>query len=325
MATHNMATHSNVSTHHPLSETPTMPGISAKNPSPRPQEDTSRQDRLSAIIHSVARAPESWRGWTCLALRPAPGAPADQGETMLHASASLLSSYLSDFEHHLFLHAGRELYAFCRAVPLSVLGEAREQISAIAALETGGEAQDATYDLETQSQALEAHFHDNGGDILNFHGPSSTRHRAQHRIQPLFSDLGSGRPGSPALDRNPETGAVRVLLVDDDPVTRWMVRNALRHECRFIAASNARSACAMVQSYRPDVVFLDIDLPDRDGRSVLEWIVAADPGVCVVMFSSNGDLDNVAGTLESGARGFIAKPFLRESLLHYVRRDARET
>ncbi len=321
MATHNMATHSNTAPHRSPSEPPAMPGASAKNPSSGPQDDTARQDRLSAIIHSIARAPESWRSWSCLALRPAPGASADRGEEMLCASASLLSSYLSDFEHHLFLHAGRELYAFCRAVPLSVLGEAREQISAIAAIETGEEAQDATYDLETQSKALEAHFHNNGGDVLSFHGPASSRHRAQ----PLFSDFGSGRPGSPALDRNPETSAVRVLLVDDDPVTRWMVRNALRHECRFVTASNARSACAMIQSYRPDVVFLDIDLPDRDGRSVLEWIVTADPGACVVMFSSNGDLDNVAGTLESGARGFIAKPFLRESLLHYVRRETRET
>lgn len=275
----------------------------------------SQEDSLSALIHAVARTPESWRGWVCLALRPGDGAPADRGREMLDAAAALLSSYLMGFEHRLFLHADRELYAFFRAVPQSVLDEAREQISAIAEIETGLPCEDMLYALETQALALENHFHENGGNILNL--PAKKRPARQD-----FTTPEDFHPGNVALDRNPETGALRVLLVDDDPVVRWMVRNVLRRECRFVAASNARSACAMIPDYRPDVIFLDIDLPDRDGRSVLQWIVADDPGACVVMFSGNGDLDSIAGALENGAKGFIAKPFLRENLLRYVRREA---
>lgn len=274
--------------------------------------DVFQEDRLPALIHAVARTPESWRGWVCLTLRPEDGTPEDKGREFLDAAAALLSSYLGDFEHRIFLHAGREVYAFFRAVPRKILDEARAQVASIAELETGAPPEDAAYELETAAQALEEHFREKGGDVLAL----PARKRPQ---RPEFPDSG---PGEHSANRNPETAPVRVLLVDDDPVARWMVRNALRRECRFVAASNARSACAMIPSYRPDVVFLDIDLPDRDGRSVLEWIVADDPGACVVMFSGNGDLDSVAGALESGAKGFIAKPFLRENLLRYVRREA---
>lgn len=276
-------------------------------------EETFQEDRLPALIHAIARTPESWRGWICLALRPADGATEDQGRTFLDAASALLSSYLGDFEHRIFLHAGREVYAFFRAVPQKILDEARTQIAAIAELETGAPPEDWACDLETDAQTLEDHFREKGGDVLAL----PARKRTQ---RPEFPNPGPGDRS--AADRNPETAPIRVLLVDDDPVVRWMVRNVLRRECRFVAASNARSACAMIPSYRPDVVFLDIDLPDRDGRSVLEWIVADDPGACVVMFSGNGDLDSVAGALESGAKGFIAKPFLRENLLRYVRREA---
>ena len=115
---------------------------------------------------------------------------------------------------------------------------------------------------------------------------------------------------------------MRVLLIEDDPVTRWIVRKSLRHACRFATAPTASQAYAMFQSFQPDIVFLDINLPDQSGRAVLEWILRNDPGVRVIMFSSNDNLDNIAQTLEKGASGFIAKPFLKEELLHYVRGEA---
>lgn len=102
--------------------------------------------------------------------------------------------------------------------------------------------------------------------------------------------------------------------MEDDAVTRWMVRNALKNECEFITAPSANKAFAMFSSFTPDVVFLDINLPDNSGYAVLEWILKNDPGACVVMFSSNGQLDNIVQAMEKGASGFISKPFLREHL-----------
>ena len=98
-----------------------------------------------------------------------------------------------------------------------------------------------------------------------------------------------------------------------------MVRNSLKDICDFATASTARKAYAMYTSYQPDVVFLDINLPDKDGRIVLKWVIEHDPGACVVMFSSEDSLENITECLNNGASGFVTKPFLREDLIHYVR------
>lgn len=90
-----------------------------------------------------------------------------------------------------------------------------------------------------------------------------------------------------------------------------------------MTAPTAHQAFAKFQAFQPDVVFLDIDLPDKNGREVLSWIMHNDPGVTVVMFSSNSSLDNISQSIEEGASGFIAKPFLKESLLHYIRNHNR--
>ena len=110
----------------------------------------------------------------------------------------------------------------------------------------------------------------------------------------------------------------KVLLVEDDPVTRWIVRKSLKNECVFATAPTANQAFQVFSSFQPDLVFLDIDLPDQNGRKVLEWIMRHDPGTSVVMFSSNNNLENISDTLENGACGFIAKPFIKEDFIHYI-------
>ncbi len=128
-----------------------------------------------------------------------------------------------------------------------------------------------------------------------------------------FSNTGKAWQGFSALDN------VKVLLVEDDPVTRWMVRSALKDDCRLATAPTANKAFAVCQSYQPDIVFLDMNLPDKNGNEVLKWIMRNDPGVCVVIFSGCGDMQNISSALEDGARGYIPKPFEKRSFLHYIK------
>lgn len=109
-----------------------------------------------------------------------------------------------------------------------------------------------------------------------------------------------------------------VLLVEDDPVTRWLVRSILKDECEFMTAATAEKACHAYCTYKPSLVFLDINLPDEDGFAVLNFIMEHDPEGFVIMFSSNDSMDNIMRAMDSGARGFIVKPFFKETLLHYV-------
>jgi len=75
-------------------------------------------------------------------------------------------------------------------------------------------------------------------------------------------------------------------------------------------------------TYQPDVVFLDINLPDKNGYEVLQWIMRNDPGANVVMFSSNDHMDNITDALDAGASGFIGKPFIKKQLLDYIQGNA---
>lgn len=116
----------------------------------------------------------------------------------------------------------------------------------------------------------------------------------------------------------PNGDQIKVLLVEDDPVTRWMVRTGLKEECVFATANHVQQAMDLYVSFQPDIVFLDIQLPDGDGYDVLDWIMWHDPGAYVVMFSSHNDLDNIMKSFENGANGFVAKPFIKDTLLHYI-------
>lgn len=109
-----------------------------------------------------------------------------------------------------------------------------------------------------------------------------------------------------------------VMIVEDDPMTRRMVSNAFKEEYAVVTASNAHDAIANYLIYAPDIVFLDIGLPDTSGFEVLKDIVATDEQAYVVMFSGNSYLDNVTNALNAGASGFIAKPFKKENLMRYV-------
>ena len=109
-----------------------------------------------------------------------------------------------------------------------------------------------------------------------------------------------------------------VLLVEDDPVTRKVVSNLFKDNYAVITAQDASEAVSNYLTYAPDIVFLDINLPDANGFQVLQQIMASDSEAYVVMFSGNSYLDNVTNALTSGASGFVSKPFNKEKMRHYI-------
>ena len=109
-----------------------------------------------------------------------------------------------------------------------------------------------------------------------------------------------------------------VLVVEDDPLTRRVVVSALGESHAMITEENARNAVASYLLHAPDVVFLDIGLPDVDGFSVLDQIMAIDPDAFVVMFSSHDDAQTIDKALKAGAKGFVSKPFKKETLRSYI-------
>ena len=103
------------------------------------------------------------------------------------------------------------------------------------------------------------------------------------------------------------------LVVDDVSSVREFLRQSLIH--LGVAAENIDEAATgqvALERYRksiPDVVFLDIELPDLDGHEVLKQIKAIKDNAFIVMVSAHSTVENVKEAISSGASGFIVKPF----------------
>jgi two-component system, chemotaxis family, chemotaxis protein CheY len=112
----------------------------------------------------------------------------------------------------------------------------------------------------------------------------------------------------------------RVLVVDDAAFMRKMVTDALSGGGHEIVgeASNGAEAVARFQELRPDVMTLDITMPEKDGLAALKEIIAVDPGAKVVMCSALGQESKVLESIKLGAKDFVVKPFQADRVLSAI-------
>jgi DNA-binding NarL/FixJ family response regulator len=105
-------------------------------------------------------------------------------------------------------------------------------------------------------------------------------------------------------------GTLRVVVVDDHPLTREGLRLALEDEPGIELVgevSEGTKALPLVARLRPDVVLLDVGIPDMDGLTILDRLRAQHPDVTVVMFSGTDDPEVIGEALRRGARAFVLK------------------
>ena len=112
----------------------------------------------------------------------------------------------------------------------------------------------------------------------------------------------------------------RVLVVDDAAFMRKMVSDALVKGGHEVVgeAGNGNEAVARYQELRPEVTTLDITMPDKDGLTALQEIMALDPGARVVMCSALGQESKVLESIKIGAKDFVVKPFQPDRVLGAV-------
>lgn len=118
--------------------------------------------------------------------------------------------------------------------------------------------------------------------------------------------------------RRKERKTLEVLAVEDDPFSQKLIKNVLEKYYSLTLTGDGRGAILNYLRKAPDILFLDIGLPDIDGHEVLKKIFEMDPDAYVVMFSGKGDRENVMRAIDCGAKGFIGKPFTQEKLLQYI-------
>ena len=119
----------------------------------------------------------------------------------------------------------------------------------------------------------------------------------------------------------------KILVADDASFMRLMMRQILSSrggQTEIIEAENGQVALEKFQIYRPDLTFLDITMPVRDGLSTLSEILAIDPDAKVIMCSAVAQESVVREALSKGAVDFVIKPFRSHQLLEAVSKNLNE-
>ena len=112
----------------------------------------------------------------------------------------------------------------------------------------------------------------------------------------------------------------RVLVVDDAAFMRKMVSDALTKGGHEVVgeAGNGVEAIERFQELKPEVMTLDITMPEKDGLSALREIIALDPAARVVMCAALGQESKVLESIKLGAKDFVVKPFQADRVLDAV-------
>ena len=111
-----------------------------------------------------------------------------------------------------------------------------------------------------------------------------------------------------------------VLIVDDSGLSRMMLRNILEEAgyCIVAEASDGLEGELAYKQYQPDIVTLDITMPNMDGIECLEKIMGYDPDANVIMITAAGQQNKVIKALKEGAKKFVTKPYNVEDVLKNI-------
>ncbi|MBQ2089148.1 MAG: response regulator [Lachnospiraceae bacterium] len=103
----------------------------------------------------------------------------------------------------------------------------------------------------------------------------------------------------------------KVLVCDDSIMARKQLKDNISQcgiEVEFIEGNNGQEAIDLYNQHKPDMVFLDIVMPEKDGATAAKEILESDSSAIVIMASSIGTQQQLKNAIEAGAKDFIQKP-----------------
>ena len=118
----------------------------------------------------------------------------------------------------------------------------------------------------------------------------------------------------------------KILIVDDQYSVRFGLRNLLEAEgYRALEAESGAQALEIVTEQAPQLVLLDLRLPDADGIALLPRIRAIDDEAPIIILTAHGTIESAIHALKSGAENFLTKPFDADSLLILIARTLEQS
>ena len=121
---------------------------------------------------------------------------------------------------------------------------------------------------------------------------------------------------------DPQQPKIRLLVVDDTAETRNLINNLLYFEKDVQVVGSATRGLEgvdMAKKLQPDIVLMDINMPDIDGIQATERIMASVPSIAVIMMSVQGEQDYLRRAMRAGASEFLVKPFSGDDLITTIR------
>ncbi len=111
----------------------------------------------------------------------------------------------------------------------------------------------------------------------------------------------------------------RLLVVDDEKLVRWSLREALSEEGFVVeTAASGNEARQIFQEFEPEVILLDIRLPDANGLDLLTEFKEQNKEVIIVMITAYADADSAVKALKAGAEDYVGKPFDLDEIQHIL-------
>ena len=277
---------------------------------------TDVEARIREYLKPIGADHTGWRAMVCQQPQKMNVATAANLKAIV---SSIVVQHLAGQEGAVFLFADQDILVLCRGVARKNLDDLARDFNAFFAAPPH-DKQDICriYDLGVAWEALESWC---APKLVTAEKKSVPVVAVQEKT-PIPSAVAKVIMDKAFTDQIPARRAQRkdtvVLLVEDDPVSMRLARRTLTTNYEVVAAEDGASAREAYAFNAPTIAFLDIGLPDTTGHEVLKELQALDPSAYVVMLSANSYQQDIVKAMQSGAKGFICKPFTIAKLMHYI-------
>ncbi|HMK85820.1 MAG TPA: response regulator [Steroidobacteraceae bacterium] len=128
------------------------------------------------------------------------------------------------------------------------------------------------------------------------------------------------------MSANAKKNSLKLLIVDDSNIIRRRIERSQQIDRLEVvgAAGNGRDAIDLFRRTQPDVVTMDLTMPEMDGIECVEQLVAIKPEVLILVVSALADKATAVEAIEKGANGFLCKPFTDRQLNEALEELLRE-
>lgn len=106
------------------------------------------------------------------------------------------------------------------------------------------------------------------------------------------------------------------MIADDDRLIRKIIASALQDIAHVVEVEDGAAVQASYEAHMPDILFLDIHLPNVSGLELIQRLYGSDENAHIVMISADSSRSNVLQAAECGVKGFLTKPFDKQRIIN---------